>query len=721
MLIDIFNSTYTHMKTAIRNIFLSRHGRTPTRSAIILATGLLAVLAWSPGYAQDDLPFSGGSDGADGPLTFPVHPTSRELPALGYDEANGKLVLFGGSLFGTGYPQTWTTSDPSMGWELIQTDTVVPNKWGAAMAWDATNSNLLMFGGSGTDDMWTWDGSDWTEVDVTPKPPARSNHSLVADPATGDIYLYGGRLAATNSDSNDLWVWNGTSWSQLNQPGTTTNHVRFYTPAVWDASDSTLYVYNSAYNQTFKFESGDWIQLATGPSIQLGLGCTFVYNPATESSILFGGDRNAGETWELRDGAWIKLAPSNTPPHRYYHASAYHAANIQLVITQGWMDAIYNGTNSPRNYDTWVFENGDWSFASGRYAQFDMSGRANGIWNFTSINIPYGTEVLFDNRNTSNTGVVWLATENVHIGGILRLDGHNAVSNNGTGNNPIGGPGGGAGGLGAIRFNESGNYTGTPGQGYGGGAPGVLSGEQGSDGQFSGAYGNSLLLPLLGGSGGGGGASNDTVNGGHGGGGGGAILIASDKDITVNGTINTDGGFSIQAAGGGTWGGKGSGGGIKLMADRIEGTGSLLARGGRNLTDGSAGRIRLEAYFRPLAAKATPSAVTTAPIGTPQFSDQPRLTLLSVAGENVTQPATGVLQTPDVVFTSEGMVTILVGADNVPVGTPVTLRITSNGNIINLPAPEDPEVTLDSLLFATFSTVVPAGIGTIQAYSEYTP
>lgn len=441
----------------------------------------------------------------------------------------------------------------------------------------------------------------------------------------------------------------------------------------------------------------------------------------TQSSILTGGTSKTGKTWELRDGAWGQLAPSNILTPRHYHASAYHTANSQLVITQGDLGPAYNGATNTRNTDTWVFKNGDWAFASGRFAQFDMSGRENGIWNFTSIDIPYGTEVLSDNRNTSNTGVTWLATEDVNISGILRLDGRNAVSNNGTGNNPRGGPGGGAGGIGAIRFNESGNYTGTPGQGYGGGAPGVLSGEQGSDAQFSGAYGNSLLLPLAGGSGGGGGASTNTINGGHGGAGGGAILIASDKDITVNGTINTDGGTSVQAAGGGTWGGKGSGGGMKLIADRIEGTGYLVARGGRNLTNGSGGRIRLEAYFRPLASKAIPSAVTSAPIGTPIFTDQPTLSVLSVAGANVLNPPTGVLKTPDVVFISEGLVTIVVSATNVPVETPVTLRITSNGNIINRPAPDTPEVKLDNLGIATFSTVVPAGTRTIQAYSEYTP
>ena len=482
---------------------------------------------------------------------------------MGYDSTNGKLVLYGGNVSSTYYPETWTTSDPSDGWELVATDTFVSARKGSAMAWDATNNGLLMFGGYRADnvrlnDMWLWDGADWNAIDSVDKPTPRYNHSMVTDPATGDIYLFGGR-DASNVDLNDLWIWDGTNWSEVTDAGTPPNASSgyLYMRAAWDASDSALVVYNSATQRTYKFKNDAWSELAIGTKPSPGSSFIFHYSPETQSCILFGGTSHTGQTWEFRDDEWILLTPAATPNRSYYHAAAYHEGLSELVITLGWMDTSYNGINSPRNYDTWFLKDDNWTFASGRVFQFDMSERESGIWNFTSINVPSGSEVRFGIRNASNTPVVWLATENVQIDGILRLDGSNAQTNNGADNYARGGPGGAPGGLGAIRFDVSGNYAGTPGQGAGG-APGVTASQYGADGEFRNTYGNSLLLPLTGGSGGGGGASSASVNGGHGAGGGGAILIASDKDITVNGYINADGGDRRWS--GTSYGGKGSGG-----------------------------------------------------------------------------------------------------------------------------------------------------------------
>jgi hypothetical protein len=721
------------MKIKTRKLFRNRYGQTSNRRALVLATGLLSIIAASVVRAQDDLPFESGSTGTDGPLIVPPHPTARENPAMGYDSARGTLVMFGGSAVfssSTYYPETWTSANPASGWEKISTDTFVSARSAAAMAWDATNNGLLLFGGERADgvelnDMWLWDGADWNAVGADTLPPARRHHSLVTDPLTGKIYLFGGRNGS-NVDLNDLWTWDGTNWTEITDAGTPPNVSFGYSQAraAWDASDNALIVFNSSGSRTWKFKDGAWFELSIATPPSPGSEYTFHYNPATESCILHGGSTgstsNPPQTWEFRDDEWIQLSPPTNSGRRYKHACAYHAGLSQLVITQGYLgSSTFNGASNVYDFNTYTYASGDWTLASGRVYQFDMSSRQSGIWNFTTVDVPSNIEVRFDQRNASNTPVVWLASENVVINGILRLDGEDAQDNEGADNYARGGPGGAAGGLGGIRWDVSGNYAGTPGQGAGGGAPGITASQYGSPGEFRGAYGNTLLLPLTGGSGGGGGASSDTANGGHGGGGGGVILIASSKDITVNGYINADGGEYKWS--GTSYGGRGSGGGIKLMADRINGSGKLWARGGGNRTDNSGGRIRLEAFFRPLAANASPPATATAPTATPDFTDLPELRILTVDGESVVVPPSGNLQTPDVVFTSNGVVSIVVEATNVPVGTPVTLRITSSGEIINLPAPEDTDVVLNGSLQATFSTVVPAGLGTIQAFSEFTP
>jgi hypothetical protein len=336
-----------------------------------------------------------------------------------------------------------------------------------------------------------------------------------------------------------------------------------------------------------------------------------------------------------------------------------------------------------------------------------MTGRANGIWNFTSITVPGSVGVTFK-KNAANTPVTWLATENVVIDGWVAVDGGPGLGTNVPELVGKGGPGGFDGGIGGTRFDISGLYAGMPGQGPGGGAAGTTNAQGGTDGTYRTTYGNAYLQPLIGGSGGGGGASYPAANGSSGGGGGGAILIASSKDITVNGAIYARGGYGFQ--GSPNNGGRGSGGAVRLVADRLLGAGPIYAD--------STGRIRLEGFYRQLAAAShsTPPS-GSAPTETFAAAANGQLIVSNVAGLPIAQPPTGSLLSPDVVFAQAGQITVTVAATNIPDGTPVTVRITTGAGVINLPATGT--VTLSGGT-ATFNATVPAGLGTIQASAQYT-
>lgn len=700
------------------------HGRTHRRSVWTRAAVGLFTLVSAALLQGQDLPFSSGSTGADGPLTVPPHPNYRQGQVVGYDQANDQFVLFGGNWGNTYYPETWVSSDPALGWTRVETDTFVSGRRNAAMAWDYQSDRLIMFGGYRADnvrldDMWAWDGSDWTEVDDGTAPTPRYWHSLVSDPVSEKLWVVGG-ADASNAVLKDVWEWDGTEWTDLGNTGVVPDINYSYERAFYDTVSDSIVLFSSwrSSRPTYRFKDGAWSLISTFGKPNIGWGFSLVWNSTSQSAILSGGTSDTLQTWEFKDDDWLLLSTDADTPDRYDHGSAYSPDSNQVIVVGGVMDNVWNGTSNQTNYDTWAYKDSAWSFQSGRLYYFDMTEKADGIWNFTTIDVPSSAEVRFT-KNAANTPVVWLATGNVTIDGRLRLDGENSKANDGADNYALGGPGGAAGGLGAIRFDVSGNYAGTPGQGAGGGAPGVTESQYGVDGMFRNTYGNTLLLPLTGGSGGGGGASNSSRNGGHGAGGGGAILIASDLDIDVNGIINADGGNYLWS--GTSYGGRGSGGAIKLMADRVTGSGSLWARGGRSRTDDTAGRIRIEAFFRPLAANASPPSSATAPIATPDFGDLPSLVVLSVAGENVATPPTGNLQTPDVVFTAAGTVSIVVDSENIPEGTPVTLRITTSGEIITLPAPEAEDITIGADGTATFEADVPAGLGTVQAFSEFTP
>ncbi|MDZ4350343.1 MAG: hypothetical protein U1A22_12500, partial [Xanthomonadaceae bacterium] len=302
----------------------------------------------------------------------------------------------------------------------------------------------------------------------------------------------------------------------------------------------------------------------------------------------------------------------------------------------------------------------------------------DGVFNFTSVNIPAGVTVRFE-RNTLNTPVRILVSGNATIDGVIDVSGQPSAPVGTAGDGVIaddglpglGGPGGFDGGRGGVPGTTSG-VAGAQGIGPGGGFPavgqtsvsGVVYGCGGAGGGYSSnggtggyigpgnigacatvnrpaggsSYGNERLLPLIGGSGGGGGSGGQSFAGSGGGGGGGGILVAVSGTLTVTGTIRANGGRAGLAAGSGTGaiGGGGSGGSIRLIASALAGNGALTATGGLGATSepniggpGAVGRIRLEAETMTRTAGTTPQFSFAAP-GPVFLAGMPSLRIESV-------------------------------------------------------------------------------------------
>ena len=330
---------------------------------------------------------------------------------------------------------------------------------------------------------------------------------------------------------------------------------------------------------------------------------------------------------------------------------------------------------------------------------------ADGIFNFTTVNIPEGVTVTFT-KNNANTPVYILATGDVTIAGKISVNGAAASGSPGNGGN------------GAYNGGMGGSYkvAGGKGQGPGGGNPGSVStnvissgssggggggfGSKGSDGGGSSyappgtggsAYGNTKIIPMTGGSGGGGGAgsinSSYPDTGGAGGGGGGAIMIASSSTITVapTGSITAMGGKGGTSSNDGNYagdGGGGSAGAIKLMADTIsvEGTISATGGGGGNNTNGydggagGKGRIRVEANELTNTFSTSPPYTYGYP-GAVFVTNIPALSITSIGGVSVPANPAGQYGLTDITLPSGSAnpVTVEISATNIPVGTEVTV------------------------------------------------
>jgi hypothetical protein len=362
------------------------------------------------------------------------------------------------------------------------------------------------------------------------------------------------------------------------------------------------------------------------------------------------------------------------------------------------------------------------------------------VFHFTTITIGPGVTVRLSAQRLQGP-VVWLATGNVQIDGIVDLNGENGqgdaqIAAEGQ-RRAVAGAGGFAGGLGGMNASQVNQQPGLgPGGGLLVGPFGAAAGNASHATQSHHAgppYGNDFLLPLVGGSGGGGGyfsTINPLAFGTGGGAGGGAILVASSTAITVAGTIRARGGdrglasfASVQ------WGGAGSGGSIHLLAPVVTVDGTITAAAGlasNGLDSGSPGRIRIEAVARQLAgATISPTPALATAFGQPLIlTARPRLRVTSIvdqAGTHlVADPPSASFAIPDVTIDDSGPVTVNIEAQNIPVGTVVQLHVVSQtgpGQVVDA----SPLVGTSAASTATATVTLPSGFSRGFVRAVFTP
>ncbi len=157
-----------------------------------------------------------------------------------------------------------------------------------SVSWRDTSGNLWLFGGYGLsesglgylNDLWKWDGTNWTWVSgsdgldqtgtygtkgvtTTGNQPGAREGSVSWTDTTGHLWLFGGfkDMLRVSDDLNDLWKWDGASWTWVsgssnanqagiygtkgiaapaNQPGARNNSVS------WTATSGNLWLFGGS-------------------------------------------------------------------------------------------------------------------------------------------------------------------------------------------------------------------------------------------------------------------------------------------------------------------------------------------------------------------------------------------------------------------------------------------------------------------------------------------
>ena len=268
-------------------------------------------------------------------------PSARIVPSITYDATTASTLLFGGSSAfdpGVNYGDTWMWRS---GWTQLFPPTSPSPRGGAGTAYDPTTGTVVLFGGlNQTDgsvfgDTWIWDGVTWTQQFPPASPAARAvNHSMVYDPITKTVLLFGG-FGAYNEDYGgvafgDTWEWNGTKkiWTKKFPSSSPSPRT---TPLAYDPLTRSVVLFGGAngggdccrtyYNDTWTWDGFSWTQRFPVVSPPVRTSQSMAYDDNLGAVVVFGGfsipGQGLNDTWALTGTTWKPLKVSNAPSPRF--------------------------------------------------------------------------------------------------------------------------------------------------------------------------------------------------------------------------------------------------------------------------------------------------------------------------------------------------------------------------------------------------------------------
>lgn len=136
-------------------------------------------------------------------LTPAGMPPARVAGMMAYDETQNRLVLFGG-ISGRPIPpdnllnDTWTYDSTSNTWVEMKPATPPEARQSASIVYDEASGKVVLFGGLAADhalaDTWVYDSAadSWTELHTSGSPPARLGAFAFYAESTHQVLLQGG-------------------------------------------------------------------------------------------------------------------------------------------------------------------------------------------------------------------------------------------------------------------------------------------------------------------------------------------------------------------------------------------------------------------------------------------------------------------------------------------------------------------------------------------------
>jgi N-acetylneuraminic acid mutarotase len=271
-----------------------------------------------------------------------------------------------------------TTSDTEPAVQAVWTDlaatgTLPPARSEHAVAYDATNGVVILFGGwdkanTTFNDTWLFDSNTrtWTAAATTGKlPAARAQHQMVSDTLGGKVIMFGGILKADGTQLKDTWAYDPATktWADKKPAGTVPS-ARSSFSMVYDELNQRIILFGgwskatSAHlNDTWAYDpaTNTWTDLKPTGDVPTARGSqAMAYDQVEGKVVLFGGTDSSAYfndtyVYDYPTNAWTKVtAAGEVPPLRAGARMEYDPTSGVVVLFGGWDGTAYYN-------DTWTF------------------------------------------------------------------------------------------------------------------------------------------------------------------------------------------------------------------------------------------------------------------------------------------------------------------------------------------------------------------------------
>ncbi|NHJ02979.1 MAG: hypothetical protein EAX86_12660 [Candidatus Heimdallarchaeota archaeon] len=294
-------------------------------------------------------------------LTTPEMKNVAKLAAaMAYDSESDRIIMFGGWKWAhghsvyqdTGVGETWSYDYETNIWMNLTTENSPPFRGCCSLTYDEANDRMIMFGGFDSNmnlntdlpfyhDTWAYDynTNTWTNMSPTVNPPSLGNPGCAYDIESNKTILFGG-VSCRNTyrcvDRDETWVYDykENTWTNMNPVVHPTNRVlgmMTYNSKI----DRVLFFGGLFYNGgiylgdtwNYDYNSNIWTNMNSPNPPSRRMIHSFDYDSESDVAILFGG--------KTIDSIGASVLISDTWAYRYQANAPTPPTNLQAEEVNG--------------------------------------------------------------------------------------------------------------------------------------------------------------------------------------------------------------------------------------------------------------------------------------------------------------------------------------------------------------------------------------------------